>query len=141
MDDFTVGFGASAQDGFGTSVFQEHREFFLTYRLPDEQDLKAALRWRYAFRTVDAETGKEYTPAEVQSLPENQRWLLTTKPLGGEQIQTVVEYCNCRTRSRDGRIEGVAMVDSRVCSNPRVRRSDSWSYFVSPTSSRQVITL
>ena len=90
MDDFTVGFGATAQDGFETSVFQEHREFFLTYRLPDEQDLKAALRWRYAFRTVDAETGKEYTPAEVQSLPEKQRWLLTTKPLGGEQIQTLL---------------------------------------------------
>ncbi len=71
-------------------MFQEHREFFLTYRLPDEQDLKAALRWRYAFRTVDAETGKEYTPAEVQSLPEKQRWLLTTKPLGGEQIQTLL---------------------------------------------------
>jgi hypothetical protein len=71
-----------------TSVFQEHREFFLTYRLPNEQDVKAALRWRYAFKTLDAETGKEYTPAEIQSLPEKQRSLLTTKPLGGEQIQT-----------------------------------------------------
>ena len=73
-----------------TSVFRDHREFFLTYRLPDEQDLKAALRWRYAFKTFDAESGKEYTPAEIQALPEKQRWLLTTKPLGGEQIQTLL---------------------------------------------------
>ncbi len=73
-----------------TSVFRDHREFFLTYLLPDEEDLKAALRWRYAFKNFDAESGKEYTPAEIQTLPEKQRWLLTTKPLTGDQIQTLL---------------------------------------------------
>jgi hypothetical protein len=73
-----------------TGVFRDHREFFLTYRLPEEQDLKAALRWRYAFKTFDAESGKEYTPAEIEALPEKQRWSLTSKPLGGEQIQTLL---------------------------------------------------
>jgi hypothetical protein len=48
------------------------------------------LRWRYAFKTFDAESGKEYTPAEIQALPEKQRWSLTSKPLGGEQIQTLL---------------------------------------------------
>src|SRR5262245_12092046 len=36
------------------------------------------------------ESGKEYTPAEIQALPEKQRGLLTAKPLGGEQIQTLL---------------------------------------------------
>jgi len=35
-----------------TGVFRDHREFFLTYRLPGEHDLKAALRWRYALKTL-----------------------------------------------------------------------------------------
>src|SRR5262245_14157174 len=73
-----------------TGVFEDHREFFLTYRLPGKKDLKAALRWRYAFKTLDAESGKEYKPAEIQALPEKQRELLTTKPLNGEQIQTLL---------------------------------------------------
>lgn len=73
-----------------TNGFREHREFFLIYQLPGEQDLKAALRWRYAFKTLDAESGKEYTPAEIQALAEKQRWLLTSKSLGGEQIQTLL---------------------------------------------------
>ena len=34
------------------SVFEEHPEFFLTYRLPREADLKAALRVRYVSRTL-----------------------------------------------------------------------------------------
>ena len=73
-----------------TAVFKDHREFFLTYRLPGEKGLKAALRWRYAFKTFDAESGKEYKPAEIETLPEEQRWSLTTKPLSGEQIQTLL---------------------------------------------------
>jgi hypothetical protein len=52
--------------------------------------LKAALRWRYAFNTVGPEIGKEYTPAEIKTLPEKQRELLTTKPLTGEQIETLL---------------------------------------------------
>ena len=51
-----------------TGVFRDHREFLLTYRLPGEEDLKAALRWRYAFKTFDAESGKEYKPVEIQAL-------------------------------------------------------------------------
>jgi hypothetical protein len=73
-----------------TSVFQDHREFFLTYRRREDPDLKAALRWRYAFKTFDAESGKEYTPEEIQALPDEQRRSLTTKPLSGEQIQTLL---------------------------------------------------
>jgi len=73
-----------------TRVFQEHREFFITYRLEGDEDLKAALRWRYAFKTFDSKTRKTYTPAEIQTLPEEQRWSLTTKPLTGDQIQTLL---------------------------------------------------
>jgi len=73
-----------------TSVFQEHREFFLTYRLPGEKDLKAALRWRYVFKTYDSKTGKEHTPLELASLTNEQRWRLTTKPLAGDQVETLV---------------------------------------------------
>jgi hypothetical protein len=73
-----------------TSVFEEHREFFLTYRLEPEKDLKAALRWRYAFKTVNPETGEEYTPVQAEALPEEQRSKLTSKPLAGDQIQTLL---------------------------------------------------
>lgn len=73
-----------------TNVFQEHREFFLTYRLPDEEGLKAALRWRYVFKTFDSKTGREYTPAEIETLPKEERWSLTTKPLAGDEIQTLL---------------------------------------------------
>ncbi len=73
-----------------TSVFLEHREFFVTYRLSPEANLKAALRWRYVFKTFDSKTGKEYTPAEVPALPEEQRRSLTTRPLAGDQIQTLL---------------------------------------------------
>src|SRR3954467_10524776 len=34
-----------------TNVFRDHREFFITYHLKDQEELKAALRWRYAFKT------------------------------------------------------------------------------------------
>ena len=73
-----------------TDLFRDHREFFLTYQLPDEEDLKAALRWRYAFKTFDAESGKEYMPEQIKTLPKEQRDRLTTKPLEGEQIQTLL---------------------------------------------------
>jgi hypothetical protein len=70
------------------NVFEEHGEFFLTYRL--EGKPKAALRWRYAFRNYDSKTGKEYTPEEIESLPQKERWLLTTRPLTGDQIETLL---------------------------------------------------
>jgi hypothetical protein len=73
-----------------SAVFKEHREFFITYQLQNEEDLKAALRWRYVFKRFDAETGQEYTPAEIENLLDDQRNLLTTKPLTGEQIQTLL---------------------------------------------------
>ena len=73
-----------------TAVFQEHREFFITYQLQNEDELKAALRWRYVFKTFDAETGEEYTPAQIENLPDERRRLLTTKPLAGDQIQTLL---------------------------------------------------
>ena len=69
------------------SVFEEHPEFFLTYRLPREADLKAALRVRYVFKNFDSKTGKEYSPAEIAALPMDERNLLTTQRLAGDQIQ------------------------------------------------------
>ena len=73
-----------------TSVFEDHREFFLTYRLPTGGGLKSALRWRYTFKTFDSKTGREYTPAEMAILTKEQRGLLTTKPLGGDEIQALM---------------------------------------------------
>jgi len=73
-----------------TDVFTEHREFFITCRLYDKGELKAASRWRYVFKTFDPKTGKEYTLAELEALPDEKRWSLTTKPLAGDQIQTLL---------------------------------------------------
>ena len=73
-----------------TGVFNEHSEFFLVYRLPGKDDEKAALRLRYAFKTFDSKTGRQYTPGEIQDLPDEERWLLTTRPLTGDQIQTLL---------------------------------------------------
>jgi hypothetical protein len=72
------------------AVFEEHPEFFLTYRLPDEEDLKAALRLRYVVKTFDPKTGIDYTQAQISEMSNTQRWGLTTKPLGGDQIQALV---------------------------------------------------
>ncbi len=73
-----------------TSVFEDHREFFLTYRLDGEKELKAALRLRYAFKTYDAETDKEYKPEQMQHLSREIRDRLTTRPLQGDQIETLL---------------------------------------------------
>jgi hypothetical protein len=73
-----------------TRVFEDHREFFLTYRLRGRDELKAALRWRYVNKLYDAKTGKEYTPEQKEELPEHQQGLLTTKPLPGDQVATLV---------------------------------------------------
>jgi hypothetical protein len=54
-----------------TRVFSEHPEFFLTYVLHAQGNLKAALRWRYTNKLYDAKTGKEYTPEEKKKLPQN----------------------------------------------------------------------
>lgn len=71
-------------------VFQEHREFFITYHLQGDETLKAALRLRYTFRTYDSQTGKEYTPIEIKSLSKEEKDRLTTKPLQAEQLQTLL---------------------------------------------------
>ena len=52
-----------------TRVFQEHREFFITYRLEGDEDLKAALRWRYAFKTFDSKTGKNIRLRKFRLFP------------------------------------------------------------------------
>ena len=57
-----------------TRVFSEHPEFFLTYVLHAQGNLKAALRWRYTNKLYDAKTGKEYTPEEKEKLPQKQQW-------------------------------------------------------------------
>lgn len=75
---------------YWTSVFEEHREFFLTYRLKGDDELKAALRWRYTFKTYDSKSQKELTYEERIALSREERDLLTTKPLDAAQIQTLL---------------------------------------------------
>jgi len=65
-------------------VFEGHREFFLVYKLAGEDDLKAALRWRYVNKLYNSQTGQEYSVEQKQQLPEKQQWALTTKPLSVE---------------------------------------------------------
>jgi len=78
------------------AVFEQHREFFVVYHRPDDPTPKAALRWRYAYKRFDAETGKDYSEAEFAALdstnPEDRkiRDRLTTKPLEAGQIQTLL---------------------------------------------------
>ena len=67
-------------------VFSKHTEFFLTYTLDKDPRKKAALRLRYAYKVYDSQKGREYTPEEMHALPKEQRDLLTTKPLTGDQI-------------------------------------------------------
>jgi hypothetical protein len=71
-----------------TRVFEEHPEFFLIYDYQNER--KAALRWRYAFKTYDAKADKTYRLEEIPNLDPNIRELLTSKPLTGDQIQTLL---------------------------------------------------
>jgi hypothetical protein len=79
-----------------TAVFNDHREFFRVYRVPSDHTLKAALRWRYAYKRFDPETQKEYSEAEFQALDESGPELrlirdrLTMKPLEPEQVQTLL---------------------------------------------------
>ena len=76
------------------SVFRDHPEFFLVYTLKEEP--KAALRWRYAYKRFDADKNKEYSEEEYSQLKSDDpndkaiRDRLTTKPLTGDQIQTLV---------------------------------------------------
>src|SRR4051812_1005792 len=65
-------------------VFREHPEFFKVYKLDKDDRPKAALRWRYAFKNYDAETGQEYTPTEMAELSDPVRWNLTSRPLAGD---------------------------------------------------------
>jgi hypothetical protein len=88
-----------------TSVFREHREFFLVYERPGEDRLKAALRWRYVFKIYDSKTGKEYTPVEKDAMPEEQRKTLTTKPLAGQEIETLLNTAiGLRARAMEERV-------------------------------------
>ena len=74
-----------------TSVFTQHPEFFLVYHLPSDTTLKAALRWRYTNKLYDSNSGKEYTPAERETLTERQRSLLTTKPLTSDAVASLMD--------------------------------------------------
>ena len=62
------------------SVFEDHREFFLVYRLTGDDYPKAALRWRYVNKLYNSKTGKVYTVQEKLQLPEREQWDLTTEP-------------------------------------------------------------
>ena len=75
---------SDAEVGRWTTVFKEHPEFFLDYKLQGDPTLKSALRWRYTNKRYDSKTGKEYKPHE--KVPEEQRSNLTTKPLTSDAI-------------------------------------------------------
>jgi hypothetical protein len=69
---------------------QRPSRVFLVYKLEGEDDLKAALRWRYVNKLYDSKTGKEYTPEEKDSLPKEKQWSLTTKPLPADGITALL---------------------------------------------------
>ena len=71
-----------------TKVFNEHREFFVTYKF--EGKPKAALRWRYTHKNWDPKTDQEYSGSQRQNIPQEQLVRLTSKPLSGEQIDTLL---------------------------------------------------
>jgi hypothetical protein len=70
------------------NVFEEHPEFFLIYDHPNGK--KAALRWRYALKTWDAKTDKTHLLEQIPTLAPEIRDRLTSKPLMGDQIQTLL---------------------------------------------------
>lgn len=85
------------------SVFEDHREFFITYHVKDDPELKAALRWRYAFKTWDPKTDKVYGPLEINELPDDVQRRLTSQPLEGAEIQTLLTTAiDLRTRAVEG---------------------------------------
>ena len=54
-------------------VFLDHPEFFIVYQLPSEQFKKAALRLRYANKTIDSKTGNVPENYATMSLAEKSR--------------------------------------------------------------------
>lgn len=68
-------------------VFVEHPEFFIVYRLPTEQNLKAALRLRYANKTIDTKTGKVPENFTTMSIEERNR--LGSLPLEPEIVNNL----------------------------------------------------
>ena len=70
-------------------VFTEHPEFFLSYKLNNEQ--RYALRWRYTNKLYNHRTGKLYTPEEKDNLSKEEQWALTTKPLSSEAIASLIK--------------------------------------------------
>jgi len=73
-----------------TRVFSEHPEFFLTYFLPGQENIKAALRWRYTNKLYDPVSGTEYTPEQKNDLSKEIQARLTTKPLASDAIQALM---------------------------------------------------
>lgn len=73
-----------------TGVFNEHPEFFLVYTLRVQEELKAALRWRYTNKLYDPVGKQEYTPEQKKELAKDVQFRLTTKPLGSDAIGTLM---------------------------------------------------
>jgi hypothetical protein len=67
-------------------VFSEHPEFFLTYVWEDQP--KAALRLRYANKTVDRATGQPHP--NYRNLPPKERGDLTSLPLEATETGTLI---------------------------------------------------
>ena len=71
-----------------TGVFEDHPEFFLVYVLPGETEKKAALRLRYANKTIDPTTGKE--PPDLAAMTSLKRSNLTSLPLSEASVNNLV---------------------------------------------------
>jgi hypothetical protein len=71
-----------------TQVFEGHPEFFIVYTLPTETQKKAALRLRYANKTIDPDTKKE--PVDFKALTDAQRGRLISMPLSEGLVNSLV---------------------------------------------------
>jgi len=89
-----------------TSVFRDHPEFFMVYALAPGGPDKAALRLRYANKTIDRRTGKE--PPNLRRLPPARRYDLTSLPLDAAAVNNLVSaainmHAVAMARSADAR--------------------------------------
>ena len=71
-----------------SAIFAEHPEFFLSYVF--EREGKSALRLRYTNKSIDPDTGQEYTFAEIKEMSQELRGRLKSEPLSTEQIGMLI---------------------------------------------------
>jgi len=69
-------------------VFHEHPEFFVTYRLAESDEIKAALRLRYSNKSIDRETRQEAQNLAKMTVQDRSR--LTSHPLPDGSVNNLV---------------------------------------------------